>query len=161
MSKKESFFIEEFPYGSAVYQNACALRHTFLRQPLGLELTAADVADDAEQFHFGLFALEKETRLLIGGCIGKPVESEDGKTIQFRQVVVDATWRSRGLGCRLMLETEKLLAQRGYTQFILYARDEAAPFYERCGYQKCGETMDILGLPHSCMKKQGIEERRE
>ena len=128
MSSDDLPFVEEFSHGSVAYQDACALRHTFLRLPLGLELTAADKADDATQLHFGLFSCEggnqeneKGKRLLIGGCIGKLLENENDKTIQFRQVVIHEAWRSQGLGYKLMLETEELLAQRGYKRFILYA----------------------------------------
>ena len=154
MTSDDLSFVEEFPHGSAAYQEACVLRHTFLRLPLGLELANADKAEDAEQLHFGLFSQEEDgPHLLIGACIGKPLENEDDKTIQMRQVVIHEAWRSRGLGHKLMLETEELLAGRGYTQFVLYARDEAVPFYERCGYQRCGETLELIGLPHYRMEK--------
>ncbi len=148
-------FVEEFPHGSEAYHDACALRHTFLRLPLGLQLTAADKADDFAQLHFGLFtqAGRKKNRLLIGGCICKPLEDAKAKTIQFRQVVIDEAWRSQGLGHQLMRETEELLAEKGFAQFILYARDEAVPFYERCGYQQTGETVELIGLPHHRMEK--------
>lgn len=152
--KNGTVSVEEFPYGSEAYRDACVLRHVFLRVPLGLELTAADKADDATQLHFGLFSTDdSENRFLIGGCIGKPVEGDEARTIQFRQVVIDEAWRSRGLGIKLMLEAEKLLGGRGFTRFILYARDEAIPFYERCGYQQEGKILELIGLPHFLMVK--------
>lgn len=154
MPKDDSLFVEEFQYGSAAYRDACTLRHAFLRLPLGLELTAADTADDADQLHFGLFTKDDEGKqLLLGGCICKPVEGTIN-TMQFRQVVIDEAWRSRGLGYQLMLDTEKLLTQQSYSQFLLYAREEAVPFYEHCGYQQTGETVELIGISHFRMVKR-------
>ncbi len=136
--------VRSIEYGSAEYAQACELRRRFLREPLGLELTEADVAGDDSQHHFGLF---DQGGSLIGNVTGKP-DPDDAITVRIRQMVIDERRRERGLGRRLLTEAERLLAERGFKRSILYARDEAAPFYERCGYQDTGENAELIGLPH-------------
>lgn len=145
--------VEEFAHGSPDYFAACELRRRFLREPLGLELTAADTRDDAAHHHFGLFEATGGTREMLGSVIGKPRPDLGRGVVQIRQMVVDDAHRGAGHGRTLLLGAERLLAAKGYTSFVLYARDEAAAFYTRCGYTVTGETTELIGLPHRRMVK--------
>lgn len=141
-------------HGSTEYQAVCALRHRFLREPLGLELTAADTAGEESQHHFGLLAGESGPDRVIGGLIGKPVPELGARVVQLRQVVVHQAWRDRGAGTLLMEGAERLLAEKGYEQFLLFARAEAAPFYKKCGYALTGESRRLIGMEHHGMAKR-------
>ena len=74
--------------------------------------------------------------------------------MQVRQVVVHGDWRGKGAGRLLMDEAEKRLSELGFTRFVLYAREESASFYERCGYQRTGEALELIGFKHWRMEKQ-------
>lgn len=140
--------VRPIEHGSAEYDAYCDLRRRFLREPLGLELTEGDVEGEDAQHLFGLF---DDTGRLLGGLIGKP-ENEPA-TVRLRQVVVHADRRGAGLGRRLMDACERRLVELGYARCVLYARGEAAAFYERCGYTATGVTRELIGLDHQEMVK--------
>lgn len=149
--------VRPFSFGSDAYRAALELRRRFLREPLGLRLTAEDVAGDAEQQHFGLFLPTNGGHPhLIGAVIAVPLEARSGggPAIRIRQMVVHADHRARGLGRRLLLGAETSLATQGVAQSWLFARGEAAPFYERCGYVRTGAERELIGLPHAEMQKR-------
>ncbi len=52
MSKADDIQLAEAPYGSALYAQALRLREAILRKPLGLTLSAEELADDAHRRHF-------------------------------------------------------------------------------------------------------------
>lgn len=164
-------------YDSPEYHAARELRRGFLREPLGLPLSEEDIAGEESQHHFGLFEDDARqenvagagatapggppspaggsgdtTEALIGAVIGKP-DPDDPAAVRIRQMVVHADRRERGLGRLLLTEAETLLAERGYRRVVLYARDEAIGFYERCGYRQTGETAELIGLEHHRMEK--------
>ena len=143
--------VEEFPHGSPAYAASCELRREFLREAIGLELTEEDVRDDANQLHFGLF---DSGRTLLGSVIGKPRPDIGDDLAQIRQMVVHDNHRGGGLGRTLLLGAEGLLAARGFSSYLLYARAEAAPFYERCGYRPVGEIVELIGIDHQRMEKR-------
>ena len=141
--------VRPLEYGSAEYVAARELRRRFLREPIGLDLTAEDTAGEASQHHFGLF---NEAGDLLGGVIGK-ADPEQAGVVRIRQMVVDEAHRDRGLGRRLLLAAEGLLADEGFTRSILFARPEAAAFYERCGYAYTGDRAELIGFTHHRMEK--------
>lgn len=146
--------VARFEFGSPEYAAACALRHAFLRLPLGLVLTDADRVGEERDLHFGLFVEGPDgAPLLVGGCIGRPRREVGAGWVQLRQVVVDEAWRSRGMGRKLIAGAERLLADEGFTHALLWARAEAAPFYERCGYAPTGEKGRLIGLEHERFEK--------
>ncbi len=143
--------IRSLEYASPDYFSSVELRKKFLREPLGLELTEADTAPDADQHHFGIY---NETGKLVGSAIGMPLPEKGPDVVRIRQVVVDEAWRAKQVGRQLMLGVEKLLSEMGFTHFELYAREEAAPFYKKCGYQPTGATEVLIGIEHEHFTKQ-------
>lgn len=141
-------------YDSPEYHALCDLRRRFLRLPVGLELTGADVAGEESQHLFGLFLADGRGERLVGGLIGKPLPDSGDSSVQMRQVVLHEDWRGRGLGRDMMASAEEELARMGYRRFVLFAREEATPFYARCGYRRTGETRELIGLEHWRMEKE-------
>ena len=141
-------------HGSPEYRASLELRHRLLREPLGLELTEEDTAGEESQHLFGLFHQSEQDpqARLVGAAIGKPGKA-DGE-VRIRQVVVEESLRGYGLGALLMQEIECGLTKLGYCRFVLYARDEAAGFYDRCGYRATGGTEMLIGLEHLRMEKK-------
>lgn len=150
--------VRPIEYGSPEYRAACELRRRFLREPLGLELTAADVAGEDRQHHFGLFDEPRADEatpgdLLLGNVIGKP-DPDEPTWVRIRQMVVHGDRRGEGLGRTLLSGAERLLGERGFERFVLFARAEATPFYERCGYAATSDEVELIGLPHLRMEKR-------
>jgi hypothetical protein len=52
MTEADDIGLSEAPYGSALYVQALRLREAILRKPLGLTLSAEELADDAHRRHF-------------------------------------------------------------------------------------------------------------
>lgn len=133
-------------FDSTHYRESLALRERLLRAPLGLQLTAADLFDEARQIHLGAF----EAHTLIGCLLLKP---EHNTQIRFRQMAVDTAQQKRGVGSALLRFAETTAAAQGYTQVILHARETARAFYQRNGYQCVGERFEEIGLAHIKMCK--------
>lgn len=148
--------IRSIQHASPEYVATLDLRRRFLREPLGLKLTEADTKNDAEQHHFGIYSKDEhlEAEQLIGSVIGMPIEHDGEKGIRIRQMVVDEAWRGKQVGRQLLLGAEEQLAKKGYHHFELYARPEAAPFYEKCGYEATGETEMMIGILHQHFTKR-------
>ena len=158
--------IRPIQHTSPEYEATLDLRRRFLREPLGLELTEADTKNDAEQHHFGIYSQNEQLGAgqlgtgqagdahLIGSVIGMPIQHDGEKGIRIRQMVVDEAWRGKQVGRQLLLGAEEQLAKKGYHHFELYARPEAAPFYEKCGYEPTGETELLIGILHQHYAKR-------
>ncbi len=135
-------------FGSDEYKQTCELRNEVLRLPLGMNLYSEDLALEKEQWHFGLFDNGTE---LIACVIAVPQASGQAK---LRQMAVKARHEGKGIGRRMLLSLEALLAERGVMQLSLHARISAAGFYEKLGYVRSGEPFVEVGIPHIRMEKQ-------
>jgi ribosomal protein S18 acetylase RimI-like enzyme len=144
----------EIAFGTDEYRRECELRNAVLREPLGLSLTAEELAREADQLHFGLF--EPDGNLV--GCVVAarllPTEA------RIRQMAVSPSHQRRGLGTRILDELEADLRSRGFTRFVLHARSSAVGFYERLGYTAVGEAFVDVGVPHFRMVKAVVDAPR-
>jgi ribosomal protein S18 acetylase RimI-like enzyme len=138
--------IREVAFGSDEYRLACALRDVVLRRPLGLELSAEDVAGEARQLH--LLAFDEVG--LVGCLLLVPGESSE---IKMRQVAIAVRAQRRGVGSALVARAEAVGRERGFGVMVLHARRAAVPFYERLGYRVEGPEFVEVTIPHSKMKK--------
>lgn len=135
-----------YDFESEEYAQACELRELILRVPLGLRLTAADVAGEAEQLHFGGFDPEGN---LLACVIAVP---QAGSTVKIRQMAVAASHQGRGIGRALMIELHTELHRRGFDRFVLNARVSAIGFYTKLGYSAFGNEFTEVGIPHFRME---------
>lgn len=78
---EDSIALMPAPYGSELYRASLKLRDEVLRQPLGLTLTAEELADDAFRTHFCAVA----DGAVVGSVSLRPV---DQQTLQFKQMAV-------------------------------------------------------------------------
>ncbi len=134
------------PHGSEKYAQACELRDTILRKPLGLSLYDEDLAVESNYHHYGFF--EKET---IIACLVAVPHSES--LVQIRQMAVAESYRSRGIGKQLMQYAEEDLLKKSFANLFLNARREAVPFYLKLGYQSIGDEFLEISIPHQKMEK--------
>ena len=139
--------IEELAFGTPEYDASVALRQRWLRDPLGLQFTDEDRADDMAMRHLGYYLGET-----MVGCVA--LLPLDERQMRLRQLIVDPGYERRGIGRVLVERSETLAREAGCTQMILYARDTAVGFYDRLGYQSVGEPFLEIGIVHQKMVKR-------
>jgi len=139
-------------FDSAEYRDACALRNKVLRKPLGLELLEKDLAGEANQLHYGLYAWADVTQPTLVACV--IAAPEVGQRIRLRQMAVDPQVQGQGRGRELITEVEQDLTQRGFREIYFHARVPAVGFYQKLGYATVGEEFSELGIAHVQMHKQ-------
>jgi GNAT superfamily N-acetyltransferase len=134
----EAIEIAEAPFGSGLYRQSLILREAILRAPLGLKLSAEELADDAGRRHF--------CALCDGGVVGAvSLKKLDGETAQLKQMAVAEERRRERIGARLLAHAR---------QIVLHARLGAEAFYAKYGYLAAGEPFDENTIPHIRMSKR-------
>ncbi len=61
-------------------------------------------------------------------------------------------WRGQGFGAALLQKLLQQLIQRHQPKAMLNAQTYAVPFYEKFGFQVCGEEFLDAGIPHVKME---------
>lgn len=134
-------------HGSQPYLDLVRLRHLVLREPLGLDFSEEDLADEEGE---AILGIEKDGEWIA--CVHlKPAESE---SLKLRQMAVDPRYQGLGIGESLILAAEEMCNPLGYSDIFLHARETAVGFYEKCGYSVEGEPFVEVGLPHRLMRKR-------
>ena len=141
------YAIKMFNYNSPEYKTALQLRDKVLRKPLGLQFTAAELAKDENDLHFGLFDGNR-----IIACL--TLSEAENKKMKMRQVAVDDALQGKGLGKKLSLAAEKYALQKGFDTMFCHARKIAAPFYLKLGYKIIGDEFTEVNIPHYVMEKK-------
>ncbi len=132
------------------YWQTVKLRDTYLRQPLGLKFSDQQLKAENTDYHLAAYQGAK----LVGCLVLTP---QDNGEIQMRQVVVDESLQRSGIGGLLVVESEKIAVEKGYSAMILHARIEAVPFYEKHDYNKVGEMFYEVSIPHLSMEKKLVD----
>jgi predicted GNAT family N-acyltransferase len=145
-AEKDDLAVVEAPYGSDLYRQALGLREAILRKPLGLVVTAEELADDRLRQHF----VASSHGAVVGSVSLRPL---DGETIQLRQMAVVEERRREKIGAQLLARAEHWARGHGYRLMVLNARLGAEGFYERYGYLAEGEPFDENTVPHLRMTK--------
>jgi GNAT superfamily N-acetyltransferase len=92
--------------GSDLYRQALRLREAVLREPLGLTITAEELADDAVRQHFCAISYG----VVIGSVSLKPL---DETTLQLKQMAVAEDRRRERIGALLLAHAEEWGGERG------------------------------------------------
>lgn len=138
--------VRSIQYDTHEYRQELELRNQLLRLPLGLDVYTEDLPAERDQLHYGLF----DGEALVGCAIAIIKSSQHAK---IRQMAVDNTRQSQGLGRQLLTAVEEDLRERGVSSLELAARREAVGFYEKLGYLSVGEEFVEVGIPHRHMEK--------
>ncbi len=136
----------EIEWRSEWYDKAIQLRHELLRKPLGLVFSEAELAEEANQWHFG-FA---EGDQLIAVVVIVPLSPQ---SVKLRQMAVVQSRQREGHGAALVRSVEAVLGKRGVQRIELHARDVAKRFYEKLGYKIEGQPFIEVNIPHYKMVK--------
>lgn len=138
--------IKEIAYTSEEYEKEIALRDKILRKPLGLKFTDEFLSQDKYNIHFAAYIKNE----MVGCLLLHPLSRE---VVQMRQVAVDETHQSKGIGNQLVLYSEMYARKMGFSEMILHAREYAVPFYKKLGYRISSDVFTEVNIPHYEMKK--------
>ena len=138
--------LKQIKHNTPEYERVVALRRRVLREPLGLDFTPEQLAEEAEDIHLAGF--EGETP--IACLILTPVSAQE---FQMRQVAVAPERQGEGVGSTLVAYSETTARAEGCRKIVLLARETAIPFYLRAGYEAMGEMFEEVTLPHRKMQK--------
>jgi len=147
MAEDPTVLIFEAPLGSDLYTQALALREALLRKPLGLTVTAEELADDAERQHFCAVSCGA----VVGTVSLRPL---DESTLHLKQMAVVEARRKAGIGTKLVAHAEGWAAEGGFRLMVIHARIGAEGFYSRLGYAEEGDRFDENTIAHVRMIKR-------
>ncbi len=142
----ENIEIQIVEYNSDLQKKSLEVRYKVLREPLGLQYTPQQLADEKEEIH--IVALEENT--VLGVLV---LKKEDSKILKMRQVAVEATHQHSGIGKQLVLFSEQYAKEHSFSIIELHARETAKYFYLRLNYHIVGNLFIEVGIPHYRMKK--------
>lgn len=128
------------------YAEVLQLRNKILRQPLGLELSDNDLKDD-DQSQFCVAIVNNQ----VIGC--NMLTSVGENMVQLKQMAIDNNFQGKGIGNDLMIFTENIARNCGYTTIVLNARETAINFYKNLNYQTTGNPFMSVGILHVKMIK--------
>ena len=140
--------LKQIDHGTKEYKQMIALRHSILREPLGLTFTPEELEKEKENILIAAFEEEDD---MLGCCMLTKI---DNQTLQLRQMAVKNNLQGKGIGASIMNFAETISRDRGYRYIIMHARDTAIGFYEKFGYKVKGEPFVEINLPHCIMEKK-------
>ena len=124
-----------------------ALRFNVLREPWNQPLGSEVLADEDQAIH----AIAVEGTEVVG--VARMHESTE-KQGQVRCVATATEAQGRGIGKAIMAYLEEKAKQKGWTEIVLEARENAVPFYQAIGYSIVAESYLLFGeIQHYRMQK--------
>lgn len=137
------------PQSDAEWAAYYELRWQVLRAPWNQPAESA--ADPVEAVSEHAVILDDQGRALATGRLhfNSPTEG------QLRSMATAAHARGQGLGRRVVEHLEQIARRRGASAIVLNARNDAAGFYEKLGYQVVGDGPMLFDvIPHLRMSKR-------
>ena len=133
-------------FGGDKYRQSIQLRDEILRQPLGLQFTKEELAQEVDSYHL---ICEHQAKV-IGVIVFRPVNDA---TLKMRQVAIAKNWQRKGIGQKLIKFSEEFALKNRINHIELHARDTAIPFYLKLQYKKVGQAFFEVGIKHFKMEK--------
>lgn len=137
-------------YGSCDYHAMVDLRNEVLRKPLGLSFSAEQLQKEINDIFIAGFTAIDNKETLAGCCILTPISEN---TVQLRQMAVSPALQGKGAGREIVVFAEEYARNNGFHVLTMHARKEATGFYQKLGYESCGEEFTEVGIPHYEMRK--------
>ena len=124
-----------------------ALRFNVLREPWNQPHGSEVLADEDQAIHAIAVAGEQ----VLG--VARMHESA-AKQGQVRCVAIATAAQGKGIGKAIMAYLEEKAVQKGWTEIVLEARENAVPFYQAIGYSIVAESYLLFGeIQHYRMQK--------
>jgi predicted GNAT family N-acyltransferase len=143
-----SLLVCQIEFGTPEYDEALRLRYQVLREPLGLDYTAEQIAEEYQDYHIGVYAPHGA---LAGYLCFSPLPDQ---VLKMRQVAVDPNLQGKGIGKQLVLASEVFARKLGMQCIVMHARLTAVPFYLSMDYKQVGDQFEEVGVPHYYLEKE-------
>ena len=131
------------------FRNYFHLRWLVLREPWKQPAGTEQDDREIESFHLAVFSDDQKVLACGRLQLNSPQEG------QIRFMAVHPDHQHQGLGKLIMQGLEKEAKQRGATEMILQARENAIEFYKSCGYQIKAKTFLLFdSVQHYLMEKE-------
>jgi len=91
-----------------------------------------------------------------GKIVGTASAVVKGETLYIRGVAVPPSARGAGIGYEMMLEAERFARRQGCNRLFLTTTpflDKAIYLYERSGFRRSAEAVELFGTPLFAMEK--------
>ena len=125
------------------------LRYEVLRKPWGQAENTN--RDEWEEVSLHALMLDEHGRAVATGRLQFNSPSQG----QIRSMAVDEALRGSGLGTVMLKYLEEQAREKKLFEIILDARDHAADFYRKNGYEVIGDSYTLFGtIPHFRMRKK-------
>lgn len=118
-----------------------------LRRPLGLTLTAEELALEASDYHVACY----EQGRLVGCLVLTPLQNGEMK---MRQVAVPEAQQGKRIGTAMVEFSECFAREHGFDRITMHARETAVAFYEKLDYERYGERFEEVTVQHREMRKK-------
>ncbi len=87
---------------------------------------------------------------------GRVVYGNEDTAARIGRMAVDAQWRRKGIGGRLLKFLEDEATTQGVDTYVLNAQEYVKDFYAAHGYVQQGEPFMEVDIPHVVMRKQAV-----
>lgn len=131
--------------GREMYALARLRNETFVAEQ---KITLPDL-DDQDLVATQVFLLNEKQTDALATC---RLFEEDGKWMLGRVAVSKAS-RGQSLGKKMLIAVHNYLKENNIVALYCHAQMHVKPFYEKLGYQTCGDPFDEGGVEHIMMKK--------
>lgn len=136
------------PVTDAHWKAYYALRFSVLREPWNQPLGSEILADEDKAIH----AIAVDGKEVLG--VARMHESAENQG-QVRCVATATKAQGKGIGKAIMAYLEEEAKQKGWTEIVLEARENAVPFYQAIGYTIVAESYLLFGeIQHYRMQKK-------
>lgn len=135
------------PQTDAEWKAYYGLRFHVLREPWNQPLGSEVLADEDQAIH----AIAVEKGEVLG--VARMHESATNQG-QVRCVAIATAAQGKGIGKAIMAYLEVKARQKGWSEIVLEARENAVPFYKAIGYTIVTESYLLFGeIQHFRMQK--------
>ena len=129
-----------------LYPQEQELRNKILLRPIGMPDHAWEM-HDAKSWHF--VATEDKT---VVGCVVLNPLNENKTKAQLMQMAVETNQQGKGIGKLLVDKLIAFAKANNIQEIVCHARENAAPFYTRLGFQIYDDPFIEVGMKHYHMK---------
>ena len=135
------------PQSDSDWKAYYALRFNVLREPWNQPVGSEVLADEDQAIH----AIAVEQGEVLG--VARMHESAENQG-QVRSVATATAAQGKGIGKAIMAYLEKKAIEKGWTEIVLEARENAVPFYQAIGYTIVAESYLLFDeIQHYRMQK--------
>lgn len=106
--------------------------------------------DDQDLDAVQVYQLNSDKICALATC---RIFKQDGKWLLGR-VAVNKSSRNLHLGSKMLECVQQYLKNQGASELYCHAQLAVKPFYEKLGYEPCGEVFDEGGIDHIMMAKK-------